>query len=243
MKRLPLIVSILIVVALSSSLAYWGVELSKKPQRPIATPVAQIETEAPVDGAASMFGGQAVQVAVSNYQLKGVVASGGSGSVAILAIDGKPPRALPVGAEVATGITVKEVQARFVLLSEGGVIKRIELAADPTRAPDQPGIGGGGGGGLSQTPPPIAPQPITQQPSQAAALAQAQAQAQSKAQSQAQSQAQEQAMARAHPQAEAPASAQPTQATAVQPIRMGGSPVTAVRMQGPSANPPPPPQQ
>ncbi|MES2741112.1 MAG: type II secretion system protein N [Pseudomonadota bacterium] len=241
MKRLPLIVSILIVVALSSSLAYWGVELSKKPQRPIATPVAQVETEAPVDGAASMFGGQAVQVAVSNYQLKGVVASGGNGSVAILAIDGKPPRALPVGAEVAAGITVKEVQPRFVLLSEGGVIKRIELAADPTRAPD---AGGGQSPGLAMPQP--APQPIQVAPAAPASIqqdnqGQGQGQAMGRPHPQAPSPAQAQSQAQS--QAQAPASAQPTQPTAAQPIRMGGSPVTAVRMQGPSANPSPPPQQ
>ncbi len=78
-----------------------------------------------------MFGGQTQVAVVSNYQLKGVVApSAGSQGVAILSADNKPTQAVPVGREVVPGVTVKEVHPKYVLLSEGGVIKRVDLAVD-----------------------------------------------------------------------------------------------------------------
>ena len=132
MKRLPQFVTLLALVALSVSLAYWAMQLFKAPQRPINPPPVPVVQDASVEAGASLFGGQvSVAAAASNYQLKGVVASGnGRGSVAIIATDGQPAKAYPTGAEVAPGVRVQEVQARYVLLQDGGVSKRIELATD-----------------------------------------------------------------------------------------------------------------
>jgi len=146
LKRLPLICSVAAVAALSASLAYWGMQLFKPKQRPIAAvPTVQVP-EANMDAARGLFGGAATVAVVSNYQLRGVVAdTRGRGSVAIISADGQPAKAYPVGAELAPGVSVKEVQPRFVMLTEGGVPKRIELMAD---------------GGAGAMPPPIeAPQP------------------------------------------------------------------------------------
>ncbi|WP_154668144.1 type II secretion system protein N [Pseudoduganella violaceinigra] len=139
MKRLPLICSVAAVAALSASLAYWGMQLFKPKQRPIAAvPVAQAP-EANMDAARGLFGGNTAVAAASNYQLRGVVAdTRGRGSVAIIAADNQPAKAFPVGAELAPGVSVKEVQPRFVILMEGGVQKRIELASDQ-------GVSSGGG--------------------------------------------------------------------------------------------------
>jgi general secretion pathway protein C len=52
--------------------------------------------------------------------------------VAILVADGQPPRALKVGKEISDGVVVREVHPKYVMLSEGGVLKRIELATDAT---------------------------------------------------------------------------------------------------------------
>ncbi len=131
MKRLPQFTSLLAVVALSVSLAYWAMQLFKAPQRPINPPAVPVVQDASVEAGASLFGGQVSVATASNYQLKGVVAAGnGRGSVAIIATDGKPSVALPEGAEVAPGVTVLEVHARHVLLRDGGVSKRIDLVAD-----------------------------------------------------------------------------------------------------------------
>ena len=131
MKRLPQVTSLLAVVALSVSLAYWAMQLFKAPQRPINPPAVPVVQDASVEAGASLFGGQVSVATASNYQLKGVVAAGnGRGSVAIIATDGKPSVALPEGAEVVPGVTVLEVHARHVLLRDGGVSKRIDLVAD-----------------------------------------------------------------------------------------------------------------
>jgi general secretion pathway protein C len=129
MKRLPLIFSLLAVIALSASIAYWVMELYKPKQRPLAAIAEASLPEPSPDAAATLFGGQAVTVMVSNYRLTGVVAAGRD-SAAILVADGQPPKALKVGAEIAPGVTVREVHPRYVMLSEGGVLKRIDLATD-----------------------------------------------------------------------------------------------------------------
>ena len=39
-----------------------------------------------------------------------------------------PPKALKVGHELVPGVKLAEVHARYVMLSDGGVMKRIDLA-------------------------------------------------------------------------------------------------------------------
>lgn len=147
MKRLPLLLNVLAVVALSASLAYWALQLFKAPQRPIVAAPLASAPEPRLEAAAGLFGGQAVAVAVSSYQLRGVVAAvaGSPRSVAILAYDNQPAQALPEGAEVVAGVRVKEVHPLYVLLSEGGVVKRVDLATE-AKTPD------GGAGGVNVAP-------------------------------------------------------------------------------------------
>lgn len=144
MKRLPLIVTVLAVVLLSASLAYWGLQLFKPQQRAIAAPPPPAPMGVNLDAARSLFGGQVNVAAVSNYQLKGVVAARGADSAAIISVDTQPALAVAIGKEVAPGVTVKEVHARHVILSEGGVNKRLDLPSDagvssvPAVMPAQP---------------------------------------------------------------------------------------------------------
>ncbi|MFB9246443.1 type II secretion system protein N [Massilia antarctica] len=168
MKRLPIVVSLIAVVFLSASIAYWAMQFIRGEQRPI---VAVASTPDPVpapDAAATLFGGQAATVVVSNYQLTGVV-SAGRDSVAILVSDGQPPRALKVGKEIAPGVTVTAVYPRYITLSEGGVEKRIELATDAKAGPDMappmpPNNNGvqhqGQGQGQNQPPAPPPSEPV-----------------------------------------------------------------------------------
>lgn len=135
MKRMPLLLTLFALVALSASIAYWVLQLYKPEQRPLAAvPVAALPEPA-VDAAATLFGGQAMAVVATNYQLTGVVAAGRN-SVAILVADGQPAKAFPIGKELSAGVIVKEVHPRYVMLSEGGVLKRIELAVDAKPAAD-----------------------------------------------------------------------------------------------------------
>jgi general secretion pathway protein C len=91
LKRLPLICSVAAVAVLSASLAYWGMQLFKPKQRPIAAvPVTQ-QPEANMDAARGLFGGNTAVAVASNYQLRGVVAdTRGHGSVAIISADNQP---------------------------------------------------------------------------------------------------------------------------------------------------------
>ncbi len=145
MKRLPLISTVAAVAAVSASLAYWGLQLYKPQQRPIAAPPLQAAAGPQIDSARGLFGGEVAVAAASSYQLRGVVAAAnGRGSVAIIATDAQPAKAFPVGAEVVPGVTVKDVQPRFVLLQEGGVQKRVDLmpvenGAGAALAPPLPG--------------------------------------------------------------------------------------------------------
>lgn len=133
-RRMPLLVTFLAVVLLSASLAYWVLQLNQPAQRAIAAPPPPPPVVLNLDAAKGLFGGQITVAAASNYQLKGVVAAGRSGSgrdsAAILSVDNQAAQAYGVGREVAPGVTVKEIHPRFVLLSEGGVIQRVELPSD-----------------------------------------------------------------------------------------------------------------
>lgn len=154
MKRLPLICSVAAVALLSASLAYWGMQLFTPKQRPIAAVPGTQVPEASMDGARGLFGGNTAVAAVSNFQLRGVVAdTRGRGSVAIISADAQPAKAFPVGAEVAPGVSVKEVQARHVILLEGGVQKRLDLMPDA-----------GGSASLAMPPPMEQPQAVPMPP-------------------------------------------------------------------------------
>jgi general secretion pathway protein C len=151
MKRLPLVASFVLFILLCASIAYWGLQLFKPPLRPVAPPPRAVKSDLDPQAAATLFGGRAGKVGVaSNYQLQGVVMSGTADeSVAILSANGKPALAVRVDAEVAPGVTVKEVHRDYVLLSDSGAIKRVELpenaksegsiaTVSPVRAQPQP---------------------------------------------------------------------------------------------------------
>ncbi|MFS2005948.1 type II secretion system protein N [Duganella sp. CT11-25] len=154
--------TVLAVVLLSASLAYWGLQLFKPQQRAIAAPPAPPAMALNIDAAKGLFGGQIAVAAVSNYQLKGVVAARGEDSAAILSVDNKPAEAVAVGKEVVPGVLVKEVYPRYVLLSEGGVIKRVDLPSDAGISSGPPAMPGQQ---QQQMPPQQPVQPIQPQPS------------------------------------------------------------------------------
>ncbi|OWW18885.1 type II secretion system protein N [Noviherbaspirillum denitrificans] len=150
MRRLPLIVSFVLFVALCASVAYWAMQLFKPPVRPVAAPPRVAQAEIRPDAAGTLFGSSKGPVATaSNYQLRGVIFSGSPrSSVAIISADGKPAQAIGVDEEVVPGVMVKEVHRDHVLLSEGGANKRVDLpdnakglegiAAAPATTPSRP---------------------------------------------------------------------------------------------------------
>jgi general secretion pathway protein C len=128
MKRIPQITSFILFIALCVSAAYWAMQLFSPPLRAVAAPPQTLQARPNLDAAAALLGGYTNTVVASNYQLKGVVmASNPAESVAILVANGKKPQTVRTNAEVEPGVMVKEVQRDHVLLSERGVIKRVEL--------------------------------------------------------------------------------------------------------------------
>lgn len=151
-KRLPLLFTVLALVLLVASSAYWFLQLYKPEQRPLAAAPAVALAEPSPEAAAYLFGGQPTAVAISNYQLTGVI-SAGSNSAVILVAEGSPPKAVRIGREIVPGVTVAEVHPKYVMLSEGGVMKRVDLAPD-TGSSSQPGM----------APPVPMPQPVAAAP-------------------------------------------------------------------------------
>jgi general secretion pathway protein C len=166
-KRLPFLLSLLGVIVLAVSLAYWIMQLYQPPQRPIAAVPQAAMPDPTIDAAATLFGGQISVASATNYQLTGVVADGNS-SVAIIVAEGAPPKALRVGKELAPGITLAEVHPRYVMLSDGGVMKRVDLATDTKPAAPMGGAPGGAGPGMAPggAPPGGMPQQTFPQPQQ-----------------------------------------------------------------------------
>lgn len=134
MNRWPLFFSFVLFIALCVSAAYWAMQWFKPPVRAVAAPPPAAQAAPRLDAAAGLLGGRSSLAVASNFQLTGVVvADNPAESVAILAVDGKPPKSVRTNAEVKPGVTVTEVQRDHVLLSEGGVVKRVELPKDAKR--------------------------------------------------------------------------------------------------------------
>ncbi|GAC1546946.1 MAG: hypothetical protein NVS3B11_04390 [Collimonas sp.] len=130
-KRLPEFLSLLLFMLLCACTAYWVMQLIKPPVRAVSAPPQAEQAQVDVSLAAGLFGGRGTVAVASNYQLLGVVAAKkDDDSVAILSADGKPAQAVRQGKELLPGTSVKEVHATYVLLSEGGVLKRVMLPED-----------------------------------------------------------------------------------------------------------------
>jgi general secretion pathway protein C len=128
-KRWNMVATFVLFIALCMTITYWAMQIFQPAQRPLAEPVVATGDNINLEAAASLFGGHGTkQRSASNYQLKGIVlASDPAQSVAILVENGKPPRAVRAGGEIASNVFVKEVQQQYVLLSEGGALTRIDL--------------------------------------------------------------------------------------------------------------------
>ena len=184
--------SLLIWAAVAASVVYWALQLSGR-----ATPVpagAQVANAAPpaAGNLARLLGTVPVQAvaqeaampADARFRLVGVVAPrpGGSGGLALIAIDGKPARAVSVGREVEPGLrllTVSHRQAELGAAGAAGMVLALPpmpeanrgrpgegaapgmppgMMRQPGDMPTQPGLPGG------LPPGPVQPGMLPQQP-------------------------------------------------------------------------------
>lgn len=132
MKRLPVLLSVFVFILLCMSLSFWGLQLFKPSTREVAMPMTQ-QSEPSVGGWGALFGNTQVTQMASNYLLQGVVlAKRPDESLAIISANGKPANAIAINQQIAAGVHLKEVHEQYVLISEGGSMRRIELPAVAT---------------------------------------------------------------------------------------------------------------
>jgi len=136
---MPRLAALLLAALLAGSVVYWVLHWPH-PNRGAALPVATA-TDAPsqADPAAlaRMLGAQAAPVAdavvvdaSSRFRLTGIIASGSGQGVALLSIDGQPPKPYRVGSVLESGLMLQSVEARRVALASDAhapVRMRLEL--------------------------------------------------------------------------------------------------------------------
>ena len=128
-KRLPGLLSLILGIALCVCSTYWIMQLIKPTAR-ILLPMPKTEVpQIDIASASGLFGDPtALTVAASIYRLVGVVVAKNSAeSVGVISANGKPPESLRIGKEVMPGASIKEIHATYVLVSEGGILKRLIL--------------------------------------------------------------------------------------------------------------------
>ena len=108
----------------AASVVFWGLRLAAPADALAPPPVADTPQAAPDPAAvARMLGAvstpaaaAATPEAASRFALLGVVADAGQQGVALIAVDGKPPRPFRVGATVADGYVLQSLEARAAAL-------------------------------------------------------------------------------------------------------------------------------
>ena len=154
------LLSLFIWLLVAASAAYWGLRLWVKPQ---AVPAQAVLAAGPAGavGDLSRLLGQAPVLAVaqpalvaaeSRFRLVGVVAPrAGQGSaqasgLALISVDGKPPRTVAVGRELEPGLRLLSVSQRQADLGAGGAAPRMSLTlpmlAEPSRGRPSDGAAG-----------------------------------------------------------------------------------------------------
>jgi general secretion pathway protein C len=125
MKRITVITSFVLFLVLCATTSFWVLQFMKPTARKIVAPPAA-KPVANVENVATLFGGA---LAVNtNYQLRGIVlANPQQQSLAIIAVDGAAAQAYAVDAEINPGVKLAEVRAGYVMITDNGVSKRIDL--------------------------------------------------------------------------------------------------------------------
>lgn len=168
----------LVWAALAASALFWGLKLSGR--SPVAPPHTVPVSGAVVPagdlsrlfGAAPVAVAQAAPAAPSRFQLVGVVAPRGAKdpAVALIAVDGNPPRPYRVGRAVDDELVLQGVEARAASLGKPGgpATLRLELPPPPVAATGTLPPAGGqpvpGVPGAVMPPRPVNPGPQPVQP-------------------------------------------------------------------------------
>lgn len=114
----------LLVWALAvGSALYWGMRLTATRDMVAAPPPPPQLITADPAAVARLLGTRTASPVMqaslaSRFSLQGVVGGGPGGGAALISIDGKPAKAVPVGAAVEDGLILQSTSARAVTLAE-----------------------------------------------------------------------------------------------------------------------------
>ncbi|MBW4046545.1 MAG: general secretion pathway protein GspC [Proteobacteria bacterium] len=146
--RLAWFVSLLLAFAAAASIGYWGLRLLARPL-PVpadARQVGRLDTDTLAAAAPRLFGTAAsahekAAAAPARFRLWGVIGGGSQAGAALIGIDGKPPRAVAVGAEVTPGVWLDSTAYGQAVLQQDSA--RTELKVQPNLGPPSiPTVGG-----------------------------------------------------------------------------------------------------
>jgi general secretion pathway protein C len=137
------IAAVLLAMALVASVTEWALKLAARrtPAEPLVVlPAAELEPRArqfDVAPLARLLGARSSSE-LAGLRALGIMAEGTSGrGIAVLALEGQPPRAYRAGDTIAAGLVLKEVRKDRVLVSRAGIVQELRLPtkSSPAAAP------------------------------------------------------------------------------------------------------------
>ena len=168
------LLSLFIWLLVAASAAYWGLRLWVKSQPVPGQAVVAAGPAAAVGDLSRLLGQAPVQAAAqpalvaaeSRFRLVGVVAprTGQASGLALISVDGKPPRTVGVGREVEPGLRLLSVSQRQADLGAGGSAPRMALTLPMLAEPNRGRPADGAAGGQPAVPPNAIPGALLGQP-------------------------------------------------------------------------------
>ena len=132
----PRLATVCLAIFLVVSVTDWALTFTARrvPSEPVRTlPANETEIRArSVDTAtvARLFG--AAADTGTNIRALGVMAEGSTGrGIALMGVEGKPPRAVRAGEAIVPGVILAEVRRDGVVLNRSGAMQQIRLATKP----------------------------------------------------------------------------------------------------------------
>lgn len=133
---LPRLAAVILAVALVASLTDWALTFTARrtPSEPVRTlPANEAEIRPPtVDTAAVARLLGASSDTGTNIRALGVMAEGSTGrGIALIGVEGKPPRPVRAGEAIVPGVILAEVRRDGVVVNRSGALQQIRLATKP----------------------------------------------------------------------------------------------------------------
>jgi general secretion pathway protein C len=135
------VATVVLAVALVASVTEWALKLAARRSAAeplVVLPAAELEPRArqvDVLPLARLLGA-AGSSELAGMRALGIMADAATGrGIALIAVEGQPPRAYRTGDYVASGVQIKEVRKDRVLLSRAGVVQELRLPTKPAALP------------------------------------------------------------------------------------------------------------